>query len=366
MRKTLFPLLALCLLLSGCGGTPSADASAEFFAMDTVMQLETPGLSDPAAVTAGRDAVETLEALLSRTDGESEISRLNGADGRETPLSYPTAALLAAARDCSLATDGAFDPTVAPVMDAWGFTTDSPRVPDAGTLSALLPLVDSAALTVTVPAPGEDGSAQLAPGQAVDLGGIAKGYASDWVEAALRRNGAQRAMVYLGGNVLVLGTKADGSAWRVAVQDPEDPSAYAGILTLTDAFAVTSGGYQRYFEENGVRYQHILDPKTGYPAESGLTSVTVVAAANGPDYDSDTPAPGSGAMCDAFSTALFVLGEEKALDFWRTSGYAFELVLVTEDGRVLVTEGLADRFEQTEGSAYRYELIPRADEARPG
>ena len=92
----------------------------------------------------------------------------------------------------------------------------------------------------------------------------------------------------------------------------------------------------------------------------------MVAAANGPDYDSETPAPGSGAMCDAFSTALFVLGEEKALDFWRTSGYDFELVLVTEDGRVLVTEGLADRFEQTEGSAYRYELIPRADEARPG
>ena len=366
MRKTLFPLLALCLLLSGCGETPAADASAEFFAMDTVMRLETPGLSDPAAVTAGRDAVETLEALLSRTDGGSEISRLNGADGQETPLSYPTAALLAAAKDYSLATDGAFDPTVAPVMDAWGFTTDSPRVPDAGTLSALLPLVDSAALTVSVPAPGEDGSAQLAPGQAADLGGIAKGYASDWVEAALRRNGAQRAMVYLGGNVLVLGTKADGSPWRVAVQDPADTSAYAGVLALTDAFAVTSGGYQRYFEENGVRYQHILDPKTGYPAESGLTSVTVVAAANGPDYDSETPAPGSGAMCDAFSTALFVMGEEKALNFWRTSGYDFGLVLVTEDGRVLVTEGLADRFEQTEGSAYRYESIPRADEARPG
>ena len=366
MRKTLFPLLALCLLLSGCGETPVADASAEFFAMDTVMRLETPGLPDPAAVTAGRDTVETLEALLSRTDGDSEITRLNEAGGQETSLSYPTAALLAAAKDYCSATDGAFDPTIAPVMDAWGFTTDSPRVPDAGTLSALLPLVDSETLTVTAPAPGEDGSARLAPGQAVDLGGIAKGYASDAVEAALRRNGAERAMVYLGGNVLVLGTKTDGTPWRVAVQDPEDTGAYAGVLALTDAFAVTSGGYQRYFEENGVRYQHILDPKTGYPAESGLTSVTVVAAANGPDYASDTPAPCNGAMCDAFSTALFLMGEEKALDFWRTSGYDFELVLVTEDGRVLVTEGLADRFEQTEGSAYRYESIPRADEARPG
>ena len=143
MRKTLFPLLALCLLLSGCGETPAADASAEFFAMDTVMRLETPGLSDPAAVTAGRDAVETLEALLSRTDGGSEISRLNGADGQETPLSYPTAALLAAAKDYSLATDGAFDPTVAPVMDAWGFTGDSYRVPAQDELDALLENVNS-------------------------------------------------------------------------------------------------------------------------------------------------------------------------------------------------------------------------------
>ena len=366
MRKSLPLLLGLLLLLSGCGQPAADSASLEFFAMDTIMRLETPGLADTAAVVAARDAVQDLEALLSRTQADSEIARLNGAGGQEVSLSYPTAALLAAAKDYSLATGGAFDPTVAPVMDAWGFTTDAPHVPDAETLSALLPLVDCETLTVTAPASGQDGSACLAPGQAVDLGGIAKGYASDAVEAALRRNSAERAVVYLGGNVLVLGAKADGSPWRVAVQDPEDSAAYAGILSLTDAFAVTSGGYQRWFEENGVRYQHILDPKTGYPAESGLTSVTVVAAANGPDYTSETPAPGRGALCDALSTALFVMGEEQAIDFWRTSAYDFELVLVTEDGRVLVTEGLSDCFEQTEGSAYRYESIPRADEARPG
>ena len=367
MKRFLFPLLLVLLLLpAGCGQGGEDSASVEFFAMDTVMRLETPGVSDPTAVTAARDAVEDLEALLSRTDGDSEVSRLNGAGGETAALSFPTAALLAAAKDYSSLTGGAFDATIAPVMDAWGFTTDAPHVPDGAALAALLPLVNSDTLTVEAPSPGQDGSARLAPGQAVDLGGIAKGYASDCVEAALRRNGADRAMVYLGGNVLVLGTKTDGSPWRVAVQDPEDPSSYAGVLALTDAFAVTSGGYQRYFEENGVRYQHILDPKTGYPADSGLTSVTVVAAANGTDYASDSPAPGNGAMCDALSTALFVMGEERAIDFWRTSGLRFELVLVTEDGRVLVTEGLADRFEQTEGSAYRYETIPRADEARPG
>ena len=128
MRKSLPLLLGLLLLLSGCGQPAADSASLEFFAMDTIMRLETPGLADTAAVVAARDAVQDLEALLSRTQADSEIARLNGAGGQEVSLSYPTAALLAAAKDYSLATGGAFDPTVAPVMDAWGFTTDAPQI----------------------------------------------------------------------------------------------------------------------------------------------------------------------------------------------------------------------------------------------
>ena len=139
----------------------------------------------------------------------------------------------------------------------------------------------------------------------------------------------------------------------MGIKDPQNEEALAVILPLRDAYAITSGGYERYFEENGKIYHHIIDPATGYPADNGLLSVTVVAKANGPDASG----AGNGAMCDAFSTALFVMGEEKALDFWRTGGYDFDLVLVTADGRVVVTAGLADRFEEVKDSRYTYETV---------
>ena len=141
---------------------------------------------------------------------------------------------------------------------------------------------------------------------------------------------------------------------------PGEPNALAGVLELENAYAITSGSYQRFFEAEGKIYHHIIDPSTGYPADSGLTSVTIVAnTRERPEPDR----PGNGTMCDAYSTALFIMGEEKALDFWRThqqSGLyedAFDLVLITSDGRVLVTAGLADRFTPDETSGYVYETV---------
>ncbi len=192
----------------------------------------------------------------------------------------------------------------------------------------------------------------LGPGQSIDLGAIAKGYAADKIVQVLQEYEVPRANINLGGNVLAYGTRPGGAPWRVGIQDPkrtDEPNAFAGVLELEDSFAVTSGGYQRYFEENGKRYHHILDPATGYPADSGLASVTVVA-------DCGEGSGLSGMMCDALSTALFIMGEETALDFRRNwSGLPFELVLITEDGRVVATGGLADRFTLDESSGYTYE-----------
>ena len=348
MKRFSILILTLCLCLTGCG-KQTTEATAQIFAMDTVMEVAAYGEHAEQAVKSTEKRIEELENRLSRTKADSLVSGLNR-DGSIRHLTYDYWNLIARAKEYRDATNGAFDITIAPVMDAWGFTGDSFRVPEQSELDTLLKKVNSDAIQM-LGSPSD--SVTLGEGQAIDLGGIAKGYTSDLVEQTFRANGIESGKISLGGNVFVLGTKPDGSDWRVGIKDPRNESGLAAILSLRDAYAITSGGYERYFEENGKTYHHIIDPATGYPADSGLLSVTVVAADNGPDW----AGAGNGAMCDAFSTALFVMGEEKALDFWRNGGYDFDLVLVTEDGRVVITAGLADRFEEVKDSGYTYETV---------
>ena len=348
MKRFSILIAALCLCLTGCG-KQTTEATAQIFAMDTVMEVAAYGEHAEQAVKSTEKRIEELENRLSRTKADSLVSGLNR-DGSIRHLTYDYWNLIARAKEYRDATNGAFDITIAPVMDAWGFTGDSFRVPEQSELDTLLKKVNSDAIQM-LGSPSD--SVTLGEGQAIDLGGIAKGYTSDLVEQTFRANGIESGKISLGGNVFVLGGKPDGSDWRVGIKDPRNESGLAAILSLRDAYAITSGGYERYFEENGKTYHHIIDPATGYPADSGLLSVTVVADANGPDW----AGAGNGTMCDAFSTALFVMGEEQALDFWRNGGYDFDLVLVTEDGRVVITAGLADRFEEVKDSGYTYETV---------
>ena len=348
MKRFSILIAALCLCLTGCG-KQTTEATAQIFAMDTVMEVAAYGPKAEKAVQETEGQIKALENQLSRTKADSLVSGLNR-DGSIRHLTYDYWNLIARAKEYRDATNGAFDITIAPVMDAWGFTGDSFRVPEQSELDTLLKKVNSDAIQM-LGSPSD--SVTLGEGQAIDLGGIAKGYTSDCVEAVFYDHEIENGKISLGGNVFVLGTKPDGSDWRVGIKDPRNESGLAAILSLRDAYAITSGGYERYFEENGKTYHHIIDPATGYPADSGLLSVTVVAADNGPDW----AGAGNGAMCDAFSTALFVMGEEQALDFWRNGGYDFDLVLVTEDGRVVITAGLADRFEEVKDSGYTYETV---------
>ena len=337
MKRIFAVLSALLLTLSLCACGAEQAQDAQLFAMDTIMDFEAYGTGAGDALSDSKAEIIRLEKLLSRTKENSEITKINDQAGTPTEVDAEVASLLKSALEYSAATDGAYDITVAPIVSAWGFIGGDYRVPSQEELNGLLKDVGYGRITLS------GTTVTLGAGQSIDLGGIAKGYASDRVAAIYAKDGVTSGMISLGGNVWVCGKKPDGTDWRVAVQDPNDSSTYVGILSLSDAFAVTSGAYQRNFTQDGKTYHHIIDPTTGYPAESGLTSVTIVAK--------------NGTMSDAFSTALFVAGKDKAISFWRSGKYDFDMVLVTSDNQVLVTSGIAAQFEKAEGSGYAYETI---------
>lgn len=349
MKRKLAALLLtiFALSLTACGETAAESETRTVYAMDTVMNLTVYGENAAAALESAEKELHTLdEAVLSRTAEGSELYALNTSNGETVEYGADDIlpALIETALTISDATDGAFDPTLAPVLDVWGFTKDERRVPSADELKELLSHTGCGKVALEKTADGW--TVTLLDGAQLDLGGIAKGYAADLLRAQLEKEGVTSATLDLGGDVFVMGRKTDGSDWRIAVKDPADTESYLGVVSAADKFIVTSGVYERYFEENGVRYHHILDPKTGCPAESGLVSVTVLC--------------GNGAWADALSTACFVLGPDGALalrDDLADQGTDFELILATDDGRVLYTDGLADAFTPNDESGYTYEAL---------
>lgn len=339
--KRLTCLLLACLTalaLTACGAEKPQEIS--LFAMDTYMTLAAYGDSADEALTAASREINRLEATLSRTIDTSDVSRLNA--GEAVVVQPETRALLERALTLSDETGGTFDMTVAPLVALWGITSDAPRVPSQEEIDALLPLVGGEHIHM-------DDAVTLDAGCAVDLGGIAKGYASDCAAVLFHRSALTGGCANLGGNVYVYGTNAQNRPWSVAIQDPADSEGYVCTLSLSDAFVVTSGGYQRYFTApDGTVYQHILDPKTGYPVQSDLTSVSVVTRGG---------FGGQGTRADAYSTALYVMGEQAAVDFWRSQSMSFDMVLITRDGRVVYTPGLADCFNEKDGTSYVYQLL---------
>ena len=336
MKKKITAILMVILIgimAAGCGqqqkteqtaGTEKS-ASQDIFAMDTYMSVTAYGADAESAVSDAIAEIERLDALLSTGETDSEIYKLNQNGGGS--ISEDTSYLLERALEIWKSTDGCFEIGIYPLMQEWGFTDGNYKVPDKETLQKLLPLADSSKIDFNE----KDQTVSFEQdGMEIDFGGIAKGYTSGRIMGIFREHGITSGMVSLGGNVQVLGIKTDGSKWRVAVQNPEDTENYLGVLETQDRAVITSGGYERYFEQDGKTYQHILDPKTGYPADSGLTSVTIVSA--------------DGTLADGLSTSLFVMGKEKAVAYWRAHSEEFDAFLVEKDGTVSVTENIADQF----------------------
>lgn len=328
-------IVAILSLLSGCSSGNVASTSEEFFAMDTFMRVTVYGDRSEEMAEEAKNEIERIDELLS-ISGDSEIADINAhGGGRASP---ETRDILERAIEIGRWTDGAFDITLYPVVDAWGFFSGEYRIPDNEEIKELLLHTGIENINVN-----EDNSVVFAQqGMGIDLGGIGKGYAGQRVHDILAENGVSSALMELGGNICLLGTKPDGSLWRVAIMSPFDTSDRVGVIEAKDVSIVTSGGYQRYFEEDGTTYHHIIDPSTGFPADSGLMSVTIVCS--------------DGLLADALSTALFVMGEDEACRFWRENG-GFEMLLVTDDGRIVVSSGIEDSFQPEDG--YTTEVVSR-------
>ena len=318
-------MLSALLFLTGCSAESSPEpVQGTFFAMDTVMDFTIYGES--GLIDQSESLIASLESLVSVTDTGSELYAINQT-GSGT-LTGKASSLMEQALEICRRTDGALDLSIYPIVRAWGFTTGSYQVPDEAEIQALLPLVDYRKIQYDAAA----GDVTLPEGMKIDLGSVAKGYAGQLVAQMLREHGVQSALLNLGGNVQTVGAKPDGSPWQIGIKDPQGEDAMM-VLSVEDQAVVTSGGYERYFEQDGQTYWHIMDPSTGHPADSGLISVTIVGD--------------EGVVCDGLSTALFVMGLEKAADLWAQSG-DFEAVFVTASGEVYITEGLRDRFALTE------------------
>ena len=335
MTKRILPvLLALALLISACDLLPDpnmgsrAASEQSIWAMDTQMDLRLYGDADGTVMESLTALLNWLDRELSATSADSALTALNESSRTEDAgIAY----LAGRAQELSAMTGGALDITLLPVSRAWGFGADGYRIVPTEDLEALRAAVGMDKITLA------DGTVSLADGAMLDFGALAKGYAADLCRAKLEQAGLS-GILSLGGNIQTVGTKPDGSDWIIGVQDPDDAGRYVLTLRLTGTkAAVTSGDYQRYFREDGVRYCHILDPQTLSPVRNSLRAVTVVAD--------------EGLLADGLSTALFVLGREAGEAFWRERG-GFEALWIEADGTIWVTPGLADRV--VEG---KYEVI---------
>jgi thiamine biosynthesis lipoprotein len=302
-------------------------------AMGTVMVHRAYGQNAEACLEAVQMEIERLEGLLSRFLPDSDVSRINRSAGvRCEKVTIDTFEVLSKAVEFTRRAPGYFDATIDPLAALWRAAGNSLRIPDDMEIHIALSLVN---IQDVILDPWNLTAGMRRTGQSIDLGGIAKGYAGDRIARIYRQFGVVSAFSNLGGNVVTVGTKPDGAPWRVGIRHPRDEEQLIGCVCAVDQSVVTSGDYQRFFTDlEGVRRHHILSPVTGWPANSGLASVTIVARRS--------------IAADALATMVFAAGMEKGMEL--LGGWpGVEAVLVDEDCRVFVTRGVQDQFQADDG-----------------
>ena len=350
-------LVCPMLLFTGCGNITDADTSTtgnqpisiSSIKLNTAVQITIYDSQDKALLNDCLALCDKYELIFSRTNEKSELYKLNhrkdtsdkdtNTDRQTTPypvsgtadtwhISEDLAALLSEGLDITRESDGAFDIAIAPLTSLWDFTAEDPKVPDDAAIQKALPLCSSDGVTI-------DGQDITLPSDDIqfDVGAIAKGYIADRLKDFLVKKGVNSAIINLGGNVLCIGSKPDGTPFKVGIQKPfADRNETEAVMDITGKSVVSSGIYERCFKQNGKLYHHILNPKTGYPYDNGLISVTII---------SDQSVDG-----DALSTTCFALGLEDGLKFAEKKGV--QAVFITEDYELHYTDGFRDEIRVTD------------------
>ncbi len=326
-------VVALALLISGCLGNNIA-APKPFketqFLMDTVIEITAYGPGAEEAVKAAFGEFQRLHTLTNNFDENSQLSKINQMAGKEKVAVDPTLVdIIRFSKDVSDKLGDSFDITIGPLTKLWGIGQKGEYVPTQAEIDKVLPLVnyhlvevDTNANTVYLPKTG----------MMLDLGSIAKGYATDLAIEKLKALGISSALVNAGGNVRVIGNKPDGKPWRIGIQHPRDTDGISGKLALTEWDTMeTSGDYQRFIMKDGIRYSHILNPRTGWQPRE-VASVTMVNS--------------SSTYGDILSKPIFVLGVQKGLELLKQFP-GNEAVIVTLDGKIIITPGLEGKIELT-------------------
>lgn len=350
-------LVCPMLLFTGCGNITDANTSTtgnqpisiSSIKLNTAVQITIYDSQDKALLDDCLALCDKYELIFSRTNEKSELYRLNhrkdvsdggfNTDGQTTPypvsgtadtwhISEDLAALLSKGLDITRESDGAFDIAIAPLTSLWDFTAEDPKVPDDAAIQKALPLCSSDGVTI-------DGQDITLPSDDIqfDVGAIAKGYIADRLKDFLIKKGVKSAIINLGGNVLCIGSKPDGTPFKIGIQKPfADRNETEAVMDITGKSVVSSGIYERCFKQDGKLYHHILNPQTGYPYDNGLISVTII---------SDQSVDG-----DALSTTCFALGLEDGLKFAVKKGV--QAVFITEDYELHYTDGFRDEIRVTD------------------
>ncbi|MDS1005268.1 FAD:protein FMN transferase [Clostridium sporogenes] len=335
MKIKYINILLLCIFLPlifvGCNSKTKEPVSRETYLMGTIIDIKAYGKNAEKAVQASVDKISDIENKMSVNIATSEVNKINKNAGiAPVKVSKNTLDVVKASLIYSKKTKGFFDITVEPLVSLWGIGTDKARVPSKDEIDNALKYVNYKDVIINE----KESTVMLKiKGQSIDLGAIAKGYTADELKKVLIDHNIESAFLSLGGNIYVLGDKPDKTPWKIGIQNPLNPRGnFLGKISLSNKSIVTSGNYERFFEKDGKRYHHIFDTKTGYPAEKGLISVSII---------SDKSIDG-----DALSTSVYTLGLDEGKKLIE-SLKDVEAVFVTNDKKVYITSGLKNTFELT-------------------